>query len=467
LAILGVLVVGVARTWAQDYHCEPLTKRALLKDYAAVFIGTVVPSDDESPARLDARSPVRLDVTEQFAGELSRQATLYELPMTPHRDLEAGRQYLVFAQRCPEERDSRCLVSYPCAPTRDLEHAAGLLRQLRAERSGRPFAPVYGMLLYRELQDQDRPLGNVVVRLHNGMRSFETKTDEQGAYSFEQVESGTYRVSAELPAGMEITEDDLGEPAEPVDVSAESSLEHNIFAVPTARIAGTVIGPDNKPLHGAMVSLYRPGRVPSDPGLERDFVVPTGRIVGSMLGPHGEFLPGNVVGSHRPGGFDFDHLPAGDYILVFNYWDSANLGTPFHRTFYPRADTAEDAQAIRLSAGQQITNADIHVGETAAAREIKVRIAWSGKEPPGPVPVRVVAEGRGTWTTAYSPQTDDPHVYALALWGNVRYSVKATTRCHPTGWTDRAQTDVVSVDGGDTAVSEVTLTFDENACAIK
>jgi hypothetical protein len=430
LVILGVSAIA----GAQDCSGPVPTKRRVLTYYQVIFIGAVIPSNNASQTRFQ--------VTEQLAGKLGSYVDIYA---TSSRNFETHKQYLVFASRCPWESGKACLIPPPCDGSRPLELASALLKQLRAERSGKLRASVFGMLLYQQ-EDQWRPLLNTVVRLHNGTRSFEAKTDEQGAYAFEELEGGNYQVSADLPSNMEIA-GLLGTPAEPFDLPSHTSLEHDILVFPTGRIAGTVIGPGDKPLHATSVNLYR-----------ADYYQQGNEGVYGYQGPHGPHDE-----NWRP--FEFDHLPAGDYLLVFNYADSVERDTPFHRTFYPHAAKVEDAQVIHLAAGQQITNADIHVGEAAALREITVRVAWSSKEPTGFVPVSIVAEAPGTRTWFAEPKKDDPYTYTLALWQSVHYSIQATARCRTSG--TEARTNPVAVNGGDSSVSEITLTFDEGWCADK
>jgi hypothetical protein len=435
LVILLLSVITVAQVWAQDCIGPVPTKRRVLKDYAAVFIGTVLPSDNAFQTRFQ--------VMDSLAGKLGRDVDIVLYPGGSH--FETGRQYLVFASRCLWGSSKGCLTSLPCDDTCPLERASALVKQLRAERSGKPRASVFGMLLYQD-EDQWRPLLNTVVRLHNGTRSFEAKTDEQGAYAFEQLSRGNYRVSADLPPNMEIA-GLLGSPAEPFDLPPHTSLEHDILVFPTGRIAGTVIGPGNKPLHATSVSLYHADQYEQGKAGMYGYQGPHG--------PHEE--------NWRP--FEFDHLLAGDYILVFNYADFVERDTPFHRTFYLHATKVEGAQIIHLAPGQQITNADIHVGEPAALREVTMRVAWSGKGPTGWVPVRIIAEAPGTRTWLAEPKKDDPYTYTMALWQSVDYSIQATAECRTSG--TEARTNTVAVKASDSSVPEITLTFDKDWCANK
>ncbi len=438
LAVLALFALPPAAAYANECVGPIPTKRRVLRNHVAVFAGRVVATDPPLP--------VRFQVTERFAGKLGPYVEILPSPGNLLR-YDPGRQYLVFADRCPWECGKGCLTSDPCGGARPLETAPALVRQLRADRSGKPMASVYGRLIYREWENQDRPLPGIVVRLHGAGKSFETRTDDQGVYAFEQLKGGTYRVSAGLPPDMEIAEQ-FGRAAEPLELPSRSSLEHDIYAFPTGRIAGTVIGPDGKPVRSAMVGLCRADHY-REAKAERH----------SFQGPHGP------RGDHWTP-FAFDRLPAGDYLLVFNDADSVEWRTPYRRTFYPRAARVEDAQVIHLAAGRQITNADILLGAPAAVREITVRIAWSGREPAAWVPVGIVAEGRGTRTWMAEPSKDHPHTYTLPLWQSERYSIQASIPCH-TGGAETAKTNAVAVDGNDLSISEITLTFDRHWCGTK
>jgi hypothetical protein len=434
--ILGLFAIALGETRAQDCVDNPMpTKRRLLKNEVAVFSGTVVLSDEAS-------GKARFQVTEKFAGRLGSYVEISEFPAIP--SFETGKQYLVFATRCGWSSDKGCLTSPPCSDTRLLKYAPALVAQLRADRAGRPMASVYGVLWDRT-GDQIRPLPKVAVRLHDGTESFEAKTDAQGAYAFQQLRRGKYSVSVDLPPNMEIG-DFFGSPAEPIELPSRSSLEHDIYAFPTGRIAGRVIGPDDKPLPAASVSLYRADQYRQE--------------AQGMYGFQG--VRGRLDEDWKP--FQFNHLPPGDYILVFNYLDNVQPSIPFHRTFYPHAAKVEGSQIIHLSAGQQITDADIHVGAAAALRVITVRIVWTGREPDGWLPVSIAAGGRGTQTWAATPNKDDPHAYTLALWQGERYSIQATAHCR-TGAAREAKTDTVDVDGSDASISQITLAFPQGWCA--
>ena len=439
LALLAVLANGLTPGRAQDCVGPRPAPRSLLRESKIIFVGTVV---EPNPASLR----VRFRVTEKFKGKVREYVDLAEFPNGMH--FETGKQYLVFGGSCGGKSDKDCLTSYPCSDTRSFSGAQAVIEQLRAEIGGRQVASVYGMLFSME-DDPSRPLPNVVVRLRRGTRSFETRTDERGAYAFEQLPKGNYQVSAVLPPNLEIAGLLGTEPVKPFDLPSNSSLEYDILAFPTGRITGRVIGPDGQPLYATRVDLYRPDQYTEG---ERG------------LFPYGYQGPQPPLNEWVP--FKFDHLSPGNYILVFNYADEAEPDEPFHRTFYPHAARLEDAQVIHLSRGQQIANADIHVGNASPTRPITVRIAWSGRKPEEYSPAHVIAEASGgtrSWPSSgpWSPG-HDPDTYTLNLWQSAQYSIRATASCRARA--REAKTNIVAVDGGDPSVSEITLTFDKGDC---
>jgi hypothetical protein len=433
LALLAVLANGLTPGRAQDCVGPRPAPRSLLRESKIIFVGTVV---EPNPASLR----VRFRVTEKFKGKAREYVDLAEFPNGMH--FETGEQYLVFGGSCGWTSDKDCLTSVPCSDTRSFSGAQAVIEQLRAEIGGRQVASVYGMLFSME-DDPSRPLPNVVVRLRRGTRSFETKTDERGAYAFEQLPKGNYQVSADLPPHLEIAGLLGTEPVKPFDLPSNSSFEYDILAYPTGLITGRVIGPDGQPLYATRVDLYR-----------LDQYTEGERGIYGYQGPQpplNEWVP-----------FKFDHLSAGNYILVFNYADEAEPDEPFHRTFYPHAARLEDAQVIHLSRGQQIANADIHVGNASPTRPITVRIAWSGRKPEEYSPALVIAEaGGGTQTWRFVGH--DPDTYTLNLWQSAQYSIRATASCRARIRRE-AKTNIVVVDGGDPSVSEITLTFDKGDC---
>ena len=337
---VGLFVISLASAWANE--CVELDLPSQIKDSKAIFVGTVVGTDQGGLM-------TRFHVTEAFKGVKGDYVDVGPvLGFQIH--FADGEQYLVFAGGCRwVDAETGCLAAGICSGTHLLEYARATVEQLRAERSGRALAPVYGTLR-RTLEgfaaiwekDYERPLPHILVRIKSDKKSFETRTDDYGSYFFHHIPPGRYEVSAEFPPNLELGERIGKDAPPPVDLDRGSCARINLYALPTGRISGKIIGPDGKPLDSAGVELCRASRYNErEPGLFG---------FQGKLGPTEEWKP-----------FEFYHLPAGDYVLVFNRQNREEPNAPFPRTFFPDAPDRESAVVIHLAEGQRISNADIHV----------------------------------------------------------------------------------------------------------
>ena len=436
----GLLASPLTSEWAQDCNGPEPGPCSLLNHSQAVFVGTVIGATENTLWR-------RFRVTEVFKGVRGDYIDLTEFPGRMH--FELGRQYLVFAGPC-DWGPSPCLTPITCSRTLPLEYAAAIVEQLRAEKSGKPVAAVYGTL-ERDLEEGERiwvegyrrPLPNVVVRLKSDKKSFETRTDEYGVYAFGRLPSGKYQVSADLPPNMVLGELIGNHPLPPIELPRRSCFENDLYALPTGRISGRAIGPDGKPLRLAVVDLYQASRYKQ--GERGSFSL------------QGEGMPGK---EWKP--FEFDHLPADDYVLVFNSANQEDPNAPFRRTFYPRAAGLESAQLIHLVEGQQILNADIHVSNPLPTRQVTLRFAWNGRRPQDfGTPRLIVKASRGAEP---SPLENGRDTYALNLLLTAQYTIRTEAYCK-LDVTETAETGAVTIDGSDLSVSEVTLTFGQGECS--
>jgi len=347
ILVLGLFVTSLTSAWANE--CVELDLPNQIKYSKAIFIGTVVGTEQGGLM-------TKFHVTEAFKGVKGDYVDVGpDLGFQIH--FASGEQYLVFAGGCGwVDAEKSCLATGICSGTHLLEYARATVEQLRAERSGRALAPVYGSLM-RTLErfaaiwdkDYERPLPHILVRIKSDQKSFETRTDDYGSYFFHHVPPGKYEVSAELPPNLELGET-IGKGAPPpFELERGSCARINLYALPTGRISGKIIGPDGKPLKSAGVELYRASRYNErEPGL---------------FGFQGKATP---TEDWKP--FEFYHLPAGDYVLVFNRQNREEPYAPFPRTFFPDAPDRESAVVIHLAEGQQISNADIHVPAASPTR---------------------------------------------------------------------------------------------------
>jgi hypothetical protein len=428
------LLAALPYVRAQDCADPTPGPRTLLKASEAVFVGTVTSED---------AGTVRFRVTEALKGVSGGNFDLGRIPGMSVTDFEVGEKYLVFANSVTLDGATHFLAA-GCGPTRPLKYAQALLEQARAEKSGKPVASVYGMVL-RTMdplagiwdESYERPLPSITVTLRSRKRLFQAETDDKGAYAFHRLPPEEYQVSAELPPGLALARRFLGDPMPPFKLPRHSSFHYELTALPTGQIRGRVIGPDGEPLLLTFVELYRATLF----GLDRD----------------GAFASQN---DGRP--YEFKDLPPGDYVLVFNRRNNSSPDDPFPRTFYGDSMDLRGATQIHLPSGQQISNADIHVKNPAPTRKIIVQLRWGDRTPTeyySPQVIIEATEGRGPYPFRIAQDN-----YALNLFLSARYTIHAQASCQ-LGTKGMAQTGIVTVDGGDTATSLIILTFAEGHCA--
>jgi hypothetical protein len=442
VVLLAVLTLGSVRAKGQDCAGPEPSACPLLDTAKVIFAGRVTENDKESLT-------TTFQVTELFKGSPDKIVNLSKGLHEFH--FEVGKQYLVFAVPCIwQGADKHCLMNGICSSTRVLENAAALVQQLRAEKNGERIASVYGMLLRmpgdgrgERAESYQRPLPNVTVRLKSDATSFETRTDPQGAYAFSHLPSGRkYQVSADLPPELELGNVIGDGPVEPFELPRNCCFENNLYALPSGRIRGAVVGPDGRPLPSVAVSLFPASRYESEK--QGDY---------SYQGRHGK--------SGESRGFEFYHLLGDDYVVVINPRNEEDPDAPFATTFYPHAAKIEEAQAIHLADGQQFSGADIHVSNPQPTREVDVRLLWGDREAKDFYPANVIVKAsRGR--NPYSRRTNNDS-FKINVLLNARYTVRAEAFCRM-GTKGKTETDDVIVDESDSSVVQVELKFSKGGC---
>jgi hypothetical protein len=433
--LCALLALAAASLRAQDCAPPEPGPRTLLKLGEVIAVGIVTGERNGS---------YQFSVTEALEGLAGGSVTVMPLPNSG--GLQIGKQYLLFANWFTFDDGKRVLTIGPCGLTRSLDRAQSLLEQLRAEEAGRRVASVYGMLVRTtdpvfgiSTEAYERPLPGIVITLESRGKKLETTTDEHGAYAFEYVPPGTYQVLAQLPAGLA-----LGEPLKqgsppPFELPRKSSFDCELFAMPTGSITGQVIGPDGNALRSTSVELYTAEEYRPD--------------------SRGDW---SSEGEGKP--FQFDHLPPGEYVLVFDRTNDPSPDDPFSRTFYPDAADLAHANRIHLSNGQQLANIDIHVANPWPTRQIRIQLNWAGNTPSAFYSPDVVV----TTTKRHTPYPfkSGNDAYTLNLFLDAQYTIKAEAYCRLPARGKLTSPDVV-VDGGDIATSEVKLVLDHGGCVPK
>jgi hypothetical protein len=411
----------------------------------------------------EAATPIfryRFRVNERFAGAGGETIEIYSGGDDGDCGyvFKLGEQYVVFTQQETEGR----LFATICNGTRPFIEARALIPQLRAMRTHQRVASVFGVLrradppLLAPSDDPEDPLPNIKLKLRSKDDRFASSTGSDGVYTFYDVHAGEYSYTADLPARFEFSQKTLKGGLPPFRIPSGACYEYNVDALPTGKIKGAVLGPDGKPLKLASVELYRSDKYDNDkPGLWG--------------------FQGSAANGAKETGFEFDHIGAGDYLLVFNRMDRKDPNTPFARTFYPGTAAQGDAVAIHLKDGQQLLNANIKLSDGYPTRKVKVALKWQDGRPPGDVTVMGKAEEGGGGNPSavkigeglYEFTILESAKYTFSAWEDLDPSraaalKKGNENCNLPA---RIEAAAVTVDGADPEAKEVTLTFAKPECA--
>ena len=468
LALLLVLAVPAARACTCS-QAPPGECPGLQKD-DVVFLGTVTSVEDIAyapPGQPDSQgAPVdivasrltryRFRIDERFAsGDVPPDSATIDI-FSGGEDGDCGyrfksnEQYVVFTHQGTEGH----LFATICSGTRPAGDARALMPQLRAMRNGRRVASVFGILrranppFLSPPDDPDDPLSNISLKLRSRYDRFQTNTNADGVYTFYDVHEGEYVFTAILPPRTELTQKPGAGALSPFKIPNGACYEYDVDALPTGHIRGSVVGPDHKPVPLASLELYREGS-------------------------YSDSRPGLWGFQGATGVFDFDHIGAGDYVLVFNRANRTDPNTPFPRTFYPGVTNLDDAKPIALKEGQQLMNLVFRLKDAYPNRSLRVNLKWEGVRPPGKVTVMAKAD-----------QGDNPAarrladgLYEFTLLESANYTISAwedlnpqrttphrrrSAECAPVARLDAAP---VSIQGSDSDTKEVTLTFAKPGCS--
>jgi hypothetical protein len=469
-AILIVMLALALPAAARACTCSPESPGQCpgLQPGDVVFLGTVTAVEDiadAAPKASDSSGPpvdiiaarltrYHFQIDEHFAAPGSPQGAAEIDIFSGGDDGDCGyrfklnEQYVVFTHEGTEGR----LFSTICNGTRPVGEARALLPQLRAMRKGQRIASVFGSLrradppFLARPDDPDDPIGNVSLKLRSHDDRFETSTDANGLYSFYDVHEGEYSFTANLPPRTELTQKSLTGGLPPFKIPNGACYEYDVVALPTGHIRGSVIAENGKPLGLASVEIYR-------------------------AGAYDESKPGLWAFQGAQGVFDFDHVGAGEYIIVFNRTNRMDPNSPYRRTFYPGVTDINDAEAIQVKDGQQLLKVKIQVKDAYPTRGLRVQLKWQGAKPAGSVTVMAKAEtgenpaaqelGEGTYEFPLFPSGN----YTVSAWEDLapqRSGGHANADCTMPSRIDATS---VAVSGSDDSVKEITLTFPITLCA--
>jgi hypothetical protein len=302
-----------------------------------------------------------------------------------------------------------------CSATRRIEAAGAALRILRQRRDGQQVPSLAGQIARYDRSFEGilgmhdpKPLSNVMVRVKEDGKLYETKADAEGLYAFYNLPSGPYEFAPDLPPNTTLSWF-IGSdrPQVPFELNAGGCQERNIDVFASGSIQGRILDASNKPLSDSLAYI-----VPAD-----EKVLPKQRQL-------------YWESQRKEGFFKFVHIPPGQYLILVNPDDSQNPRFPYRRTFYPGVHDRASAAIITLRGGEQIKDADIRLVQQFAPRHLTVRVTWADGRL---IKDFVYVVANGTVNPAAMSDTSQPDLKAsvvdLSILPNERYEVEGELTC--------------------------------------
>lgn len=176
-----------------------------------------------------------------------------------------------------------------------------------------------------------------VVVTGNG-KAIKLKTDKDGVYEIYDLPPGKYTVQPEPIDGFKHNHVRQFDDTQVV-VKPKAQTEQNFTFEIDSAIRGTFFDTNGKPLKDVCMKL-----LPANGTIAKYFF--------------------NFDCTKSDGSFELTEVPAGSYVLVFNYDDKITADTPFHAFYYPKSYNRQNASEIQIVPGTRIESLVIVAPET-------------------------------------------------------------------------------------------------------
>jgi hypothetical protein len=304
------------------------------------------------------QSHVRIRVTEAFRGIEEQEVEFVTGFSSCDFKFQEHKSYLIYAGR---EKGSHQLSTGACSGNAPIETAGGELTYLRGLKDGTVHSQIFGFVT-RDPWDNgafghvEKPVAGVPIVLKSEGSSWQVATDQEGAYEFTGLRSGSYEIAAALPNAAP------GHASRKFDLKPGACLREDFLAIRTGSISGRLMDADGNPVHDVLVDIEA---APPTPQPE----------------------PFELVMADKLGSFAHTSLEAGDYVLGLNLksppnardWDGKRV--PYARSYYPGVTDRAIAQVIHLQPGQNIDNLEFRVPPTPHPLTVTGTVVWANGLP--------------------------------------------------------------------------------------
>ncbi len=281
-----------------------------------------------------------------------------------------GREYLMFARSMSDTQGKPLLISSICSGSRPAENAAADIAYLESYRKGETQTRIFGKAVQfmsafvgRMEPDELIPAAGAAVTLRQGDVAWQRITTPSGDYSFDDVPTGEYQVSVQLPGFH------LAPQRRKLAIVAGGCAERWLEMRSSTRVSGRVVDRRGAPVPGVEVEL-----VPRNSD-------------GAWMDSNSFFTRSNTEGY-----FKFEQVPATQYLLGHSIrHDRPSYYSPRSRVYFPGVSARAAAQPIQILPEQKLDGLLLTLPDPDQPRPITVRISWPDGTPPGPHLLQVSA----------------------------------------------------------------------------
>jgi hypothetical protein len=220
-----------------------------------------------------------------------------------------------------------------CSLTAPLRSLRPHMTMIRNFRTGKPEPLIYGRISEFGYEFDgwyfDKYFGPMrgIEVVANGMgKRLTTRTDEDGSFMFEGLETGEYAISAQLPESHQLQHH--SQAGAPVTLkSNEEAAELFMMTQLVNRLGGTLVTASGaRPKTQIQLSLIR---------------------LASANKPVAE-VESRGTFAEEGGRFLFEAVPPGKYIMGISAVDVPAQNTPYPKTYYPSGDRVDQAQVFEV-----------------------------------------------------------------------------------------------------------------------
>jgi hypothetical protein len=303
-----------------------------------VFVGVATEKGEMTPVEggtvrvyTSAGRVTRFTVEEAFRGVAGTSVETVEMGTSCDYHFKVGERYFVYGWIDPKTGK---VSVHSCSATKTLDTAAADLAYARGVARGEQTPGIIGSVMRETRKDVSSyrshgPLEAVRITAESAGRSFETKTDAKGAFSFFNLPAGRYRVRALLPADLRLL---YGQDTFEADVVDGRCRGESFTVTSLSTISGNVVDAAGRAVKTKVNLLALDENNKEIPAAEGSIETYT----------------------DEAGRYTFDWVAPGRYTVAVNPRSQpGRFDPPYPRAFYPGVRNVAEASVIEIVDGQR------------------------------------------------------------------------------------------------------------------